>query len=77
MRIKLQHAHTTDHGGDDPAKDYEREIVSGFYFEIQADGNHETLTVSEIYNSRIDAVAAINMFTEAGLEFEFVDETDG
>jgi uncharacterized protein YegP (UPF0339 family) len=67
MRIKLQHAvpDATSYGSS----------AERFYFEIQADGNWETLTTSEVYNDKDSALSTINAFADAGLEFEFVDET--
>lgn len=62
MIIKLQHARHTEFPGR-------------FYFEIQADGNHETLTHSEVYETHRSAMEAIGLFEAAGMRFEFVDET--
>lgn len=69
MRIKLQHAHYT---APDESENVDRE---GFYFEIQADGNYETLCTSEIYNDRRDALLAIDAFRRAGLNFSLNDLT--
>jgi uncharacterized protein YegP (UPF0339 family) len=62
MRIKLQHAHYQD----DP---------TGFYFEIQADGNHETLATSEIYNTKRAAKDAIMLIIGQASLADVVDET--
>lgn len=38
-----------------------------FYFELQAEGNHETIATSEIYNSRQAAEHAIALITSADM----------
>jgi uncharacterized protein YegP (UPF0339 family) len=82
MRITLQYPKYTGPRGEafaalrtpidegDCVRDGDR-----YYFEIQAGGNYETITVSEIYNEKIDAMSAIQMFRDAGMQFEFVDKT--
>lgn len=63
MIIKLQHPHHTSTDGETlPFLDTER-----FYFEIQADGNYETIATSEIYESREAAEHAIALITSADM----------
>jgi hypothetical protein len=51
MRIKLQYARDS----------FDMPIPDEFYFEIQADGNYETLATSEIYSSKQAADHAIEL----------------
>lgn len=44
-----------------------------FYFEEQADGNHETLTTSETYKRKGDAIKAISLLADDN--DEIIDDT--
>lgn len=60
MIIKLQHPQYTATDGS-PIGQLNRER---YYIELQADGNHETVYTSEIYESREAAEHAIAFITE-------------
>ena len=58
MRYKLQH----------PKNDFGQRVTDQFYFEVQAEGNYETITTSEVYNSKEAA--------EHGIGLTFDEDTD-
>lgn len=60
MRFKLQRSKST---------------TQGFYFEIQAAGNYETLATSETYVAKSDALHAINLIKAGAAGATVVDET--
>lgn len=70
MRIKLQHPEYHDTDG----KSIGQLNRDAFYFEIQADGNFETLAHSEVYESKEAALHAIHLITTPDI-VEFVDAT--
>lgn len=71
MRFKLQHPQYHDTDGN-PIAILNRDC---FYFEIQADGNYETLATSEIYESRADAMHAIDLIAGNRIDVEILDIT--
>lgn len=60
MRFKLQRSKST---------------TQGFYFEIQAAGNYETLATSETYVSKADAQHAIDLIKSGAGAATVADET--
>jgi uncharacterized protein YegP (UPF0339 family) len=45
------------------------------YFEIQASGNYETLTTSETYKEKSDALHAIDLIKKEAASADIVDDT--